>query len=338
MTIHEVLAEGTKLLSIPATEAQIDTPSLDASLLLSEVLQISREKLIVNANEPITEPDRERFLKLLERRRRGECIAYILGRRDFRGLTFAVNHHVLVPRPDTETLVEAALEYIDSWQISKKVPKPIKNHSIGPKTGHVATQSKSLTLLDLCTGSGAIAISLKRERPFLSVTASDISAEALEVAALNNSQIFSRGGAENAETRGENNTRCSLTENTEDAEGKSEAVRFIQSDLFENISGKFDIIVSNPPYVPSGVIDTLAPELQREPRLALDGGGDGLVLVRKIISESRDHLVPGGVLLLEAGPEQMPVIRKLLEERGFSNIKVHRDLAGRERVISGKYN
>ena len=280
MTIQNLLAEGKKLLQIPSGAALIDTPSLDAALLLAETLRLSREDLIMRGNEPIAEEDRENFFKLLERRRNGECIAYILGRKEFRGLEFAVNPGVLVPRPDTETLVEAALEYIDSAS---------------------ARGRATLSLLDLCTGSGAVAISLKSERPFLTVTGSDISQKALDTAALN----------------------------------AKPSVRFIHSDLFKNINGTFDIIVSNPPYIPSGKIAALAPEVQREPIIALDGGADGLELIRKIISRAPEHLCLDGVLLLEADAGQMPDICPLLESNGFCDIRIYKDLAGRERVIAG---
>jgi len=300
MTIRETLAEGTRLLKSPSPSSFIDTPALDASLFLSEILAMSRTELIALGNEVIAEKDREHFLRLISRRRAGECVAYILGRREFRGLEFSVNPHVLVPRPDTETLVEVALEYIDSRQ-SLGTP----DHERG-KGG--------LSLLDLCTGSGALASALKNERPFLTVSASDISAKALEIAALNASRLL----------------------DGQLLDDKCNSVRFIQSDLFENIPDKFDIIVSNPPYVPSGELATLAPEVRREPRLALDGGEDGLDLIRKIISQAPEHLLPDGVLFLEADPGQMRDIRLLLEEHHFSGVKIHIDLAGRDRVIAAR--
>ena len=286
MTIQELLTEGKMLLGSPSPSSFIDTPALDAALLLSEILHKSREELIAGGKEPVSEAERKAFYRFLERRKNGECVAYILGRREFRGLEFTVNHNVLVPRPDTETLVETVLEYIDSRK-----------------------DKNNLFLLDLCTGSGALAISLKNERPFLTVTASDISPKALETAALNAARLLDSGSAN---------------------------VQFIQSDLFENIAGRFDIIVSNPPYVPSGDLASLAPEVQREPHLALDGGEDGLKIIRRIISRAGEYLLPGGLLLLEASPEQMPVIRTFLETHSFDNIRIHKDLAGRDRVIEGR--
>ena len=283
MTLRETLAEGLRLLKLPGENSSVDTPALDAALLLAETFKIRREELLFRDTETVGETEREEFFSLVERRRSGECVAYILGRKEFRGLDFIVNPHVLVPRPDTETLVEAALEYIDTFSVNN-----------------------DLSLLDLCTGSGAVGISLKKERPFLSVTVSDISRDALDVAAENANVHVGVG-----------------------------AVEIIQSDLFENITGRFNIILSNPPYIPVGDLSALSPEVQREPRLALDGGEDGLELIRKIISQAPDRLLPGGGLFLEAAPEQMPEIRTILEEQGFSSIKTWKDLAGRERVISG---
>ena len=294
MTIQQTLAEGKRLLQSPSPSSFIDTPALDAALLLSAILHTDRTELFVRGNEGVSDENREEFLALLERRRCGECVAYILGRREFRGLEFTVNPHVLVPRPDTETLVEAALEYIDSRE-----------------------DNKGLSLLDLCTGSGAVAISLKNERPFLHVTASDISPEALETARLNAIRLLDTG-------------HPNLSKRLD----KSCAVHFIHSDLFENISGSFDIIVSNPPYIPSGKLSGLAPEVRGEPLLALDGGEDGLELISKIISLAPEHLSPGGLLLLEADSGQMPAIWALLAANGFGGVKIHKDIAGRDRVIS----
>ena len=305
-TVQETLSEGIRLLKAPCSEAYINTPELDAALLLAETLHTGRTELIVRGKEQINESDRGKFFALLSRRRKGECIAYILGHREFRGLAFTVNSNVLVPRPDTEILVEAALEYID--QIAKEA------------------QGKKLSVLDLCTGSGAIAIALKNERPLLELCASDISGEALETAALNANRLLI-----NFTTNCEPSVRHELVPSV-----RTRTIHLTQSDLFENIRGKFDIIVSNPPYIPSGELSALAPEVRREPRLALDGGEDGLELIKKIISGAPDFLNPRGALLLEAGPEQMPLIRTLLESNHFGDIRIHRDLAGRERVISGR--
>jgi len=298
LTIRETLLEGRRLLETAPPLASIDTAALDAALLLGEVLGKRRTDLLAHSDDPVSEADGQRFLSLIQRRRGGECTAYILGRKEFRALEFAVNPAVLVPRPDTETLVEAALDFVDvRWRAG------------GGESGN---SGNGISLLDLCTGSGAVAISLKNERRFLDVTASDISPAALEMAALNARRLLGGG-----EAGGEN------------------GVRFIHSDLFKNIRGQFDIIVSNPPYITSSEMLTLPPEVRREPPLALDGGDDGLALIRVIISQAGEHLKPGGVLLLEAAPRQMPAIRDLLAGSGLGSVEVRKDLAGRERVIAG---
>jgi len=293
MTAREALTEGAKFLKSPSPSALIDTAELDTSILLAGILKVTRTELFTRVNNSISEEDWAKLKELLERRRQGECIAYIQGHREFRGMEFSVNHSVLVPRPDTETLVEAALEYIDGMAKEEKLP---------------------ISFLDLCTGCGALAVSLKNERPFLSVTASDISKEALEIADLNMKRLLGK----------------------ELAQGRGDEIKMIHSDLFEKIKDKFDIIVSNPPYVPSGEMVSLAPEVLKEPALALDGGEDGLDLIRKIILKAPEHLEPGGALLLEAGPGQMPTIKVMLEENNFSCVKIQRDLGNRERVISAR--
>jgi release factor glutamine methyltransferase len=274
MTITEALAAGTTRLKAH----RIESPGLDAALLLAETLGLSREKLIQRGPDPLPEPAGRRFFLLIDRRIAGECVAYILGRKEFRGLDFVVNPAVLVPRPETETLVEAVLAEAPA------------------------------SLLDLCTGSGAVAVALKHECPASEVFASDISAEALETARLNAARL----------------------------PGTTSPITFIQSDLFDRISRRFHLIAANPPYVKSGDIDGLSPEVRGEPRLALDGGEDGLDLVRAIIGGAPDHLFPGGGLFLEADPRQMPRIGSLLEQRGFLDIQTYRDLSGAERVIRGR--
>ena len=288
MTIKEALVEGGRVLALPCPSAFIDTPELDASLLLSETLHKSREELIILGDEPVAEPLLRDYFALLDRRRSGECIAYILGRKEFCGLQFAVSPSVLVPRPDTEILFEAALDNIDNM------------------TGQM--ENKNISVLDLCTGSGALAISLKNERPQIDITASDISVEALETAKLNAASLLDH----------------------------EHGINFIQSGLFEKITGKFNIIVSNPPYIPSRDMGALSPEVRREPALALDGGRDGLDLIRQIITQAGNYLHCKGVLLLEAAPGQMPEIRALLEQHDFGGIRIRKDLAGRDRVICSR--
>jgi release factor glutamine methyltransferase len=283
MTVRGILNEGSALLS----SHHIDTPALDANLLLAEILRTDKAGLIIRSGEAVSENDAEAYRRLLKRRLSGECTAYILGRKEFRGLEFTVTPDVLVPRPDTETLVEAALEFL-------KAPEQ--------------AAARGMRILDLCTGSGAVAIALKNERPDLEVWASDISKNAIACACANGEKLLG-----------------------------SEGVHFIESDLFGGIEAGlfFNLIVSNPPYVASGEIASLAPEVRGEPSLALDGGKDGLDIIKKIAAQARIYLESEGWLFLEADPRQMAAIRDLLSAAGWKGIFTARDLAGRERVIGG---
>jgi release factor glutamine methyltransferase len=215
----------------------------------------------------------------------GECTAYILGRKEVRGLDFTVTPDVLVPRPDTETLVEAAL-------------------AIG--------KGQYLAVLDLCTGSGAVAIALKHESPSMEVYASDISPKALTIARENARRIL----------------------------GTGEIIHFLEADLFTPLSlsrfpRPFSLITANPPYIASGEIAGLAREVRGEPLLALDGGEDGLGLIRRIITEAPAFLLPGGSLLMEADPRQMALITLILKKKGYRDIRTYQDLSGQDRVIMG---
>lgn len=299
MTVGEAAIRGAALLR----DAGLATPALDASLLLADILNTDKTGLIRAGLEPLADDVYRRFEQALERRRAGECVAYILGRKEFRGLDFAVTADVLVPRPDTETLVEAALSLIDERTRAASPPPA--------------------ALLDLCTGSGALAVTLKHERPALRVCASDISGKALVVARKNALKIL------------------------QPMEGGELPILFIESDLFDRIGKaavpdfpgpvRFDFIISNPPYVPTAVLAALAPEVRREPPLALNGGEDGLDLIRRIIAEAPPFLCPGGTLLMEADPDQIKTIARILESRGYSDIQIYRDLAGQMRVIGGRY-
>jgi len=291
MTIREALAEGTASLAA----SNIETPGLDSSLLLAEVLNTSRSSLIAAAHDNISQTSVTAFRQLIKRRQSGECAAYILGRKEFYGLEFLVTPSVLVPRPDTETLVEI----------------------IGTGDWGLGTREQPPRVLDLCTGSGAIAIALKHTMPQLEVWATDISAEALETAKTNAARLL-----------------------------PPNSIRFYQGDLYDALLPAPSslcyllpvtcyLIVSNPPYIPSAEIPSLSPEVRMEPALALDGGNDGLDVIRKIVSRAPEFLCKGGCLLLEADPRQMAAIASLYKEAGFSDIQTHADLSGKERVISG---
>jgi len=282
MTIREALTESSAALAA----AGIENPGLDTTLLLAEVLNINRSSLMAAASEPLTEAARAAFDQFIKRRLAGECTAYILGRKEFYGLDFQVNPAVLVPRPDTETLVEAALKQLT-----------VKN--------------QPLHVLDLCTGCGAAAIALKHAMPELEVWAADISAEALEVAQANAVRLL-----------------------------PDETIHFCCGNLFDSLSNEqqspFSLIISNPPYIPTAEIAGLSSEVRGEPMLALDGGSDGLDIIRSIISRAPEFLCSSGSLLLEADPRQMQRIDSLLLQAGFTGIQTHRDLSGKERVIGGK--
>ncbi|GHV78128.1 release factor glutamine methyltransferase [Spirochaetia bacterium] len=279
MTIREALTQGTARLSA----AGIETPSLDAALLLADLLKTTRTRLLLDASNHLPDETRRCFAQSIDRRLAGVCTAYILGRKEFHGLDFIVTPDVLVPRPDTETLVEAALAISDG---------------------------RAQPVLDLCTGSGAVAIALKHEQPFLEVYASDISSKALGIARENARRLLGNAGA----------------------------IHFHEGDLFAPLISKlcFSLITANPPYVASGEIPGLSREVRDEPLLALDGGTDGLDLIRRIIDGAPAHLLPGGSLLMEADPRQMTAITLILEKKGYRDIRIYQDLSGRDRVIAGR--
>ncbi len=259
----------------------IESPRLDAEVLLAHALESTRMQLVLDSKRPLEPAELARFRDLVKRRRGHEPVAYLLGKREFYGREFRVDKRVLVPRPDTETLVEVAL---------------------------VRTRACSMSMraLDLCTGSGCVAISLARERPTSSVVGVDVSAGALAVARDNALRL----GAYN--------------------------VAFREADLFDGLTdARFDVISANPPYIASAEIATLMSDVRDfEPRLALDGGDDGLALIRRIVDTAPQHLVRGGVLAIEVGAGEGPAVRALVE-RDFADVEVARDYARIERVVSG---
>ena len=246
----------------------------------------NREKLFAMYPERIPAEILEHFNSLVEKRLTGLPVSYIRNSKEFFGRDFYVDSSVLVPRPDTETLVETAMEITDRL---------------------AGRSSRTLQVLDLCTGSGCIAVTLKAERPGLNITASDISAEALKTAAIN-------------------------------AERHGTAITFNESGLFDKIREKFDIIVTNPPYVTAGETAEMKASGWPEPGLALDGGEDGLDLIRRIIKSSLDYLNNNSYLLIEAGAQQSDEIKQLMRLSGFEDIFSIKDLAGRDRVTGGRIN
>jgi release factor glutamine methyltransferase len=302
MIVGEALAEGAALLR----KAGADSPSLDASLLLAAALGVDRSRLFAHRPDLLEEDALSRYRGLLARRASGDCVAYVLGHKEFRGLDFLVTPAVLVPRPDTETLVEAALEWIDGRDARET-------------RRNLQASVQPLRVLDVCTGSGCVAISLAAERPLLNMTGSDLSPAALAVARANADSLLPPGG----ESRDAPTPR------------QRPRIAFYESDLFSSVPGRFDLIVSNPPYVPTGVIPGLSVEVRREPLLALDGGTDGLDLIRRLVAEARERLDSGGRLLVESEEAQTGFIAELMRGEGFLEIEIYRDLAGLCRVTGG---
>jgi release factor glutamine methyltransferase len=261
------------------------SPRLDAELLLAKVLSSDRVGLIVDADRPLAKDELARYRELHQRRRAGEPVAYLLGVREFYGRPFRVDRRVLIPRPDTEHLVEVALARTRALSLSARV-------------------------LDLCTGSGCVAVTLARERPTTRVRGADISPDALTVAAENALRL----GAYN--------------------------VGFVLSDLFAAFrSGRdrFDLITANPPYIADAEIPALTVDIRDyEPRLALGGGRDGLDIVRRIVTGAPAFLAADGVLAMEIGSDQGPAAREILTGLGYREVSVQRDYAGLDRVVSAR--
>ncbi len=259
-------------------EAEIGEAQLDARLLLEEVCGTDHNTLLCHGDREVSEAEEEQYRKALEQRAVHVPLQHLLGYQDFMGLRFQVNEYVLIPRQDTEILVEEAMRYLHD----------------------------GMRILDLCTGSGCILLSLLHYSNDCEGVGVDISQEALQVA------------AQNAELLGIK-------------------ADFLKSDLYEKVTGKFDLLVSNPPYIERKVIPTLMEEVREyDPYIALDGGEDGLDFYRRIIGGAQDYLKRGGQILMEIGSGQAKAVSELLREAGFKEIDVCRDFAGLDRVVSGR--
>jgi release factor glutamine methyltransferase len=261
----------------------IDSARLDAELLATRAFSRSRVELYTHYDQPLAEAELSAYRALVQQRLGGEPVAYILGRKEFWSLDLEVDGRVLIPRPDTETLVELARELLAKF---------------GP-------DQSPIRVADIGTGSGAVAIALKKERPADEVFAVDLSADALAVAEANA-------------------TRLSLP------------ITFLRGDLVSPLSGSFGVIVSNPPYIRSADIDGLSPEVRSEPRMALDGGPDGLDLVRRLVMDARPRLGPDGWLAMEIGAGQAEAAMTILRDASYASVGSRRDLAGIERVVFGQ--
>lgn len=259
--------------------AGIEEAKLDARLLLEELCGTDRNDLLVHGDRPVTEQQEKSYVNQIELRSRHIPLQHIMGYQEFMGLRFKVTPDVLIPRQDTETLVEEVLKNLHD----------------------------GMRILDLCTGSGCILLSLLRYSNDCVGVGADLSRKALAVA------------EENAGTLGL-------------------SAEFVQGNLFEPVTGKFEIIVSNPPYIPSNVIPTLMEEVrEHDPLIALDGKEDGLYFYREITGKASEYLYPGGMLFLEIGCEQAGAVTELMKNAGYRDVTVCKDLAGLDRVVSGRY-
>lgn len=281
---REVYEEGKALLS------QVPDAALDARLLLEAACGTDTTVLLAHPDTEVTEEAYAVYRQYIDRRAGREPVAYILGQQEFMGLTFSVSDSVLIPEQDTEILVEEAMMVLDDRS----------------------------RILDLCTGSGCILLSLLHYSNDCIGVGTDLSEEALSVAGQNARQL-----------------------------GLSDSAVFLQGDLYEalddestsragrSIPPRYDLIVSNPPYIPTNGIDTLQPEVRvREPRMALDGGGDGLSFYRRIISGAPQRMVIGGMLMLEIGYDQSDAVTAMLGNAGFIDVHTARDYGGNSRVVS----
>lgn len=280
MTYRECYEQGCRTLQAAGIEEAI----LDARLLLEAVCGTDRNDLLVHGEQPVAPQAEEKYLNWIRQRAEHIPLQQLTGEQDFMGLTFSVNEHVLIPRQDTEILVEEVLKELHD----------------------------GMRVLDMCTGSGCILLSLMHYSNDCEGLGVDLSAEALEVA--------------------ERNVLKVLTPE------KAEHVQFLQSDLFEKLEDKFEIIVSNPPYIASAEVEKLMPEVRdHEPRMALDGTEDGLYFYRRIIKEAGKHLVSSGMLFFEIGYDQGQAVSELMRTQGYREVQVVQDYAGLDRVVFGTY-
>ncbi len=277
MKYQECYKEGCKIL----TEAGTPEAMLDARLLLEYICQTTHTDLLVHGDREVEDAKLTAYRAAIAKRSERIPLQHITGQQEFMGLTFQVNEHVLIPRQDTEILVEEVMR----------------------------TKQDYSRILDMCTGSGCILISLMHYRNWNEAVGVDISSKALEVARENAKTLLS----------------------------PEKQPIWIESNLFEKVEGKFEVIVSNPPYIPTKVIDTLMPEVRlHEPMNALDGTEDGLYFYRRIAMESVNYLSHEGELYLEIGHDQAKAVGQLLAEAGFQNIQVVKDYAGLDRVVFGR--
>lgn len=289
----------------------VEDADIKLKILIEYVFKISKEKLILKYKDEINDKKVEEFRKLLKKLENGIPIQYIINNQEFMGLNFYVDENVLIPQPDTEILVEEVIKYCNELrnnesedkETNKDYKENIEKEPIINKEDKNINK-KTVKILDLCTGSGIIGISIYKYLENVEIYASDISQKALNIA--------------------EKNTNLNNAK-----------INFINSDMFENIHIKdFDIIVSNPPYIESKVIESLSKEVQNEPKLALDGGEDGLKFYRCILENAKDYLRKNGAIFLEIGYDQKEKIEEILKSyKIYKETKCIKDFGGNNRVI-----
>ncbi len=280
MSDHPTFAE-VLLSAVNAFDyAKFDTPQMDARLLLCHAADISHTKLISSMHDAVSENVQQRFSEFVARRIAFEPVHRIIGMREFYGRDFVLGSEALIPRPDTETLIDTVLSKFED-------------------------RSAEMRILDLGTGSGVIAVTLACEFPNASVVAVDVSEDAVANCIENGEQL-----------------------------GVGGRLQVLHSDLFEKVSGKFDLIVSNPPYIPTADLEGLAPEVRlHDPLRALDGGADGMDFYRRIFARAKEFLKPDGMLALEFGFGQSDEISELAVANTFRDVSLHKDLGGIARVL-----
>ena len=276
MTYRELFEYGKKQLE----DAGIEEAALDARLLLEYICHTDRNALLVHGDSVRSDLEEQFYRMVIEKRAQRIPLQHITGQQEFMGLTFKVNEHVLIPRQDTEILVEEAMRYL----------------------------SDGMRILDICTGSGCILLSLLKYSNECEGLGVDISDDALAVA-------------------------------RENAQNLGLEAEFRHSDLLEKVEGKFDMIVSNPPYIETTVIDTLMPEVrEHEPMLALDGREDGLYFYRRIVEQCTSYMTRGARLFFEIGYDQGEAVKDMMIHKGFCEVEIIKDYAGLDRVVTGCWN
>ena len=282
MKYRDLYSQGIETLS----SENIPDAKVDARILLEYACKTDRNALFLHGDMEVKDEDEKTYLELLSKRIVHIPLQYLTGEQEFMGLTYKVNESVLIPRQDTECLVEIVLKHLHD----------------------------GMRILDMCTGSGCILISLLHYSNDCEGVGVDLSEEALNVARDNAERLSNNGISDKMN------------------------VNFVHSDLFENIDGNFDIIVSNPPYIKTEVIKGLMPEVREyEPMMALDGMEDGLYFYRKIISSAKEHLSRGGQLFFEIGYDQGQEVSDLMRKEGYTGVEVLKDLAGLDRVVYGTF-